>query len=119
MEEYDLLQCIDKGLEPFGSNIKQSIYWKMSILHNYSKSEIVENPQLLLNVIKDTLSDTSLVIEKSIAEEIRKVFNLSEEESSTLTDAIENAKKQIINVYSAASASRTKKGLTPPTIRTS
>jgi hypothetical protein len=99
MEEYDLLQCIDKGLEPFGSNVKQSIYWKMSILHNYSRNEIIESPELLSNVIKETLGDSSEAVEESIIVEIREKFSLPEEESQSVVDAIGNAKKQIISIY--------------------
>ena len=99
MEEYDLLQCIDKGLEPFGSNVKQSIYWKMSILHNFSRNEIIENPELLSNVIRETLGDSSEAVEESIIVEIREKFGVPEEESQSVVDAIENAKKQIISIY--------------------
>jgi hypothetical protein len=99
MEEYDLLQCIDKGLEPFGSHVKQSIYWKMSILHNYSRTEVIENPELFTNVMRETLSDSSPAVEESIAREIRIKFNISYEDSQSIVDAIGNAKRQIINIY--------------------
>jgi hypothetical protein len=99
LEEYDLLQCIEKGLEPFGSHVKQSIFWKMSILHNYSRNEVSENPEILTSVIRETLSDSSSAVEDSIAEEIRKKFSLPEEESRTMAGAIKSAKRQIIGVY--------------------
>ena len=98
-EEYDLLQCIEKGLEPFGSHVKQSIFWKMSILHNYSRDEISDNPEILLNVIRETLSDSSPAVEDSITMEIRRKFSLRVEESRSMTDAISNAKSQIIGIY--------------------
>jgi len=102
MEEYDLLQCIDRGMEPFGSNIKQSIYWKMSILHNYSKEEVIENPILLVNVIRETLGDSSIALEKSIVKEIRLSFDLTRDDSKDLVETIENAKRQIITVIATA-----------------
>jgi hypothetical protein len=99
MEEFDLLQCIDKGLEPFGLNVKQSIYWKMSILHNFSREEMIENPQLLVDIIKETLGDSAVEVEKSIIREIRTSFGISPEESESLIGAVGGAKKQIIGVY--------------------
>jgi hypothetical protein len=99
MEEYDLLQCIEKGLEPFGTHVKQSIFWKMSILHNYSRSEISDNPEILLSVIRETLSDSSPAVEDSIAQEIRSKFNLQLRESPTMADAIACARRQIISIY--------------------
>jgi len=99
MEEYDLLQCIDKGLEPFGTHVKQSIYWKMSILHNYSRNEVIENPELFTSVIRETLSDSSVAVEESIVREIRGKFNIPYKESMSVVDAIMNAKRQIISIY--------------------
>ena len=103
MEEYDLLQCVDKGLDPFGSNVKQSIYWKMSILHNYSRNEIIENPDLLQKVIRETLNDNAISVEESITRQIRIEFGLAEESARNLKDAITNAKRQIIIVRQPAS----------------
>jgi hypothetical protein len=102
MEEYDLLQCIEKGLEPFGSHVKQSIYWKMSILHNYSRSEVIDNPDLFVSVIRETLSDSSPAVEESIVTEIRNKFDLPMKEPLTMADAIRDAKRQLIGVYATA-----------------
>jgi hypothetical protein len=99
MEEYDLLQCIEKGLEPFGTHVKQSIYWKMSILHNYSKTEVIDNPEILVSVIRETLSDSSAAVEESIAREIREKFEIPYEESPTVKDAIIRAKSRLIGLY--------------------
>ncbi|MDA4129407.1 MAG: hypothetical protein OK457_01430 [Thaumarchaeota archaeon] len=104
MEEYDLLECVDKGLDPFGSNVKQSIYWKMSILHNYSRNEIVENPDLLLSVMRETLSDSAISVEESITRQIRLKFDLTAEKARNLKDAIINARSQIINVVAPSIA---------------
>ena len=71
----------------------------MSILHNYSKSEVIDNPELLASVIRETLSDSSPAIEESIALEIRRKFNLPYKETQTMAEAIASAKSQIIGVY--------------------
>jgi hypothetical protein len=103
MEEYDLLQCIDKGLDQFGTNVKQSIYWKMSILHNYSRNEIIENPDLFLKVIRETLSDSAISVEESIARQIRLKFDLPIENAQDMKRAIVSAKRQLINVAATPS----------------
>jgi hypothetical protein len=106
MEEYDLLQCIEKGLEQFGTHVKQSIYWKMSILHNYSRTELVENPEILASVIRETLSDSSAAVEESITREIRMKFNLPYDEAQTMEDAISRAKSMIIRIYASPLSAR-------------
>lgn len=108
MEEYDLLQCVDKGLDQFGSNVKQSIYWKMSILHNYSRNGVIEKPDLLLSVIRETLSDSAISVEESITRQIRITFDLPADSARNLKEAITNARRQIITVGTPASYSETK-----------
>ncbi len=109
MEEYDLLQCVDKGLDPFGTNVKQSIYWKMSILHNYPRNEVIENPDLFLAVIRETLSDSAISVEESITRQVRIAFDLPAENARTLKEAITNARRQIISVGKPSSYSEAKK----------
>ncbi len=101
-----MLQCIEKGLEPFGSHVKQSIYWKMSILHNYSRNEVIDNPELLVNVIRETLSDSSGAVEESITREIRLKFNLPYKEPQTMVDVIMSAKSQLIGIYASPVSAR-------------
>ena len=107
MEEYDLLQCIEKGLEPFGSHVKQSIFWKMSILHNYSRNEVIDNPNLLASVIRDTLGDSSPAVEESIANEITRKFDISSKTQLSMSEAISEAKRQLVGVYPTTVAVRT------------
>jgi hypothetical protein len=107
MEEYDLLQCIEKGLEPFGSHVKQSIFWKMSILHNYSRNEVIDNPNLLASVIRETLGDSFLAVEESIANEIARKFDLAAKTQLSMSEAISEAKRQLVRVYPTTVAVQT------------
>ena len=59
LEEYDLLQCIDRGLDPFGSHVKQTIYWRMAILHGSSQGGIVANADAFARVLEDLFGDTA------------------------------------------------------------
>ena len=100
MEEYDLLGCIDKGLEPLGSHVKQTIYWKMTILHGSQREGIVANPSIFAKVLQEIFGEISMRIEKSIIKELGKVFELSVEDMKTLTSAIVAAREQVVLVGS-------------------
>jgi len=100
MEEYDLRQCIDKGLEPFGSQVKQTIYWRMLILHNSPQDCVIANPAIFADVMKELFGSSAIGIERSIIREIKKTFDLRMEDAETLTSAIDAAKEQVILVSS-------------------
>ena len=70
IEDFDLLQCIDRGLEKFGRSVKQSIYWKISILYGSPEEAILSKPETFLRVIRTTFRDSSAGIEKHLFDEI-------------------------------------------------
>ena len=100
MEEYDLLQCIDKGLDGFGSSVKNAIFWRLTILHNSSRSEVISDPKVLVQVIRETFGSSASAIETSITDEIGKKFQLSTKGTRSLVEAIGEAKNQVIVSYS-------------------
>jgi hypothetical protein len=100
LEECDLLGCIDRGLEPFGSHVKQTIYWKMMILHCSHREGIINDPSIFVKVLQEIFGASAIGIEKSIVRELRKVFALSVEDRETLTSAIVAARDQVVLVGS-------------------
>lgn len=72
MEEYDLLQCIDKALDGYGSSVKNAIFWRMAILHNSTRNEVISDPTILARVIEETFGSSTKGIEMSIISEINK-----------------------------------------------
>jgi hypothetical protein len=100
LEECDLLGCIDRGLEPFGSHVKQTIYWKMMILHGSQRQGVIAHPGTFAKVIEEIMGGSAVGIEKSIIREIRKVFDLSVPKTETLVTAIDAARERIVPVSS-------------------
>jgi len=100
LEEYDLLECIDKGLEPFGSSVKQTTYWNVTILHGSQRDGLIADPSVFAKVLEEIFGASAVGIEKSIIREIRKVFKLSVEDRETLTSAIVSARDQVVPVSS-------------------
>lgn len=92
MEEHDLLGCIDKALDSFGPTVRQTVFWKMIILHNKSGAEVITDPDVFVQVLNETFSDSSAKIQESIVREIRKTFDLQED---TLVSAVTAAREKM------------------------
>ena len=92
------MQCVDKGLEPFGSHVKQTIYWRMMILHGSQRDGVITNPSVFAKVLGEIFGASAIGIERSIIGEIRKVFDLPVEDRETLTGTIVAARERIIPV---------------------
>jgi hypothetical protein len=93
MEIYDLLQCVDRALDKFGSNTKQATYWTLMTKEGISSDRIVSNPEALSRILEEIFGvEGSKIVEKAIVKEIKKVFDLEKPSSQyTLNDALEVA----------------------------
>jgi hypothetical protein len=93
MEMYDLLQCVDRALDKFGSNTKQATYWTLMTKEGISSDRIVANPEALSRILQEIFGfDGSKIVEKAIVKEIKKSFNLENPSSYyNLGDALQTA----------------------------
>ncbi|MDG6994305.1 MAG: hypothetical protein JRN52_00160 [Nitrososphaerota archaeon] len=95
MEEYDILRCIDRALDAFGSSVKNAIFWRMSTLHNSASSEVISDPAVFVGVVEEICNGSSFQVEASIIKEIRQVFDLPVEKTRSLATALNAAKQQL------------------------
>ena len=85
--ENDLLRCIDTSLEKFGASIRQTIYWKISILYGSPHEAIIMNPAAFVDVIRTTFRDSAIGVEKFLLNEIKSNFGWFEN-CKTLEDVL-------------------------------
>ncbi len=97
MEERDLLRCVDRGLDAFGSNMRDATYSALRVNEGlFSFSEMVSNPDALEGALKSVFGAGYVFAERSIITEMKKKFDLSSPASSyTISDAFTIASKEI------------------------
>ena len=96
---YDLLQCVDRGLDTFGSNIKQAAYWELMSREGVSSDRILPNPEAFVRALKQVFGTGYPLAERSIVREIKRTFELDSPISSyTIPEAFEIASKFITEV---------------------
>lgn len=96
LELYDLLQCVDRGLDSFGTNMKQAVYWTLMTNTAISSDKIVSNPDALMRALREVFRDAYPLAERSIIREMKKTFDLRGVPSSyNIVDAFELASKEI------------------------
>jgi hypothetical protein len=97
METYDLLQCIDRALDEYGTSAKQSLYFNLTLKNSAPFEEIImADPALLLKALNEVFNDSSENVKLSIVDEIKKVFGLKKpSDSYALEDAIGIARRRL------------------------
>jgi len=100
METYDLIQCVDRALDEYGTSAKQAFYLTLSLKKSAPFEEVVLNdPGLLVQVLRDVFDDSSEIVKRSIISEIKQVFGLKKPCSAyELEDALGVACRRLSGV---------------------
>jgi hypothetical protein len=94
MEVYDLLQCVDRGLDAFGSNMKQATYWTLMSKEAISSDKILTNPEAFVRALKEIFGSGYALAQRAIVKEIKKTFDLPTS-SYDIIEAFDIASKTI------------------------
>ena len=89
-------------MEPFGPHAKQTVFWRISILHQSVENSIMSSPSVFVDVLAEVFADSAVAVEESIINELARKFYLSEEkgELESLEHAIGAARDKIVSGYS-------------------
>jgi hypothetical protein len=99
LQTYDLIQCVDRGLERLGSSTKQAIYMTLTMSKGMSLDSITERPEVLTQIFQEILGkEGSALAERWIVREIRKTFGIRDTGSFNLLDALEAVRGQISGI---------------------
>jgi hypothetical protein len=99
MEMYDLLQCVDRGLDAFGSNMKQAVYWSLMSKEAISSDRILSNPEAFVRALKEIFGNGFQLAQRSIVKEMKKTFELNLPSGSyDILEAFEIVSKDITEV---------------------
>jgi len=92
-----LLDCVDRGLDIFGSTVKSVVYWHFSSKFKLERRDIPRKSEIFSECLGSIFSSRANVVEQCIVAEIMQRFHveLPSHSSINLTDAIGEARKQI------------------------
>ncbi len=65
-----MLECIDVGLDHFGSTAKEVIYFRLRTAHNLQKKDVPRKPDVFSNVIREMFGAGSALIEDRVVSAI-------------------------------------------------
>lgn len=96
MEETpEILQAIDRGLDVFGTSVRQSIYFHLEKECGIDRSEILSNPEKLERGLEVLFGSGTQIVLMHIVRKINSEFGVN---GTTLTDAIRKAERRNIIV---------------------
>jgi hypothetical protein len=71
LNDYDLMECIEEGLDKFGPGIKYSVMWRMVVQGDSPKEGILVNPKAFLSALRSIFGHSAKVIEVEILGRIK------------------------------------------------
>jgi len=99
---YDLRLCVDKGLDSFGSNVKQAVYWSLMSKESISSDEVLSNPDAFIRALKEVFNAGFPLAQRAIVKEIKKTFEIDMSPGSyDLQEALDLVSKEITDLPSS------------------
>jgi hypothetical protein len=95
LDEYELIECIDEGLDLFGPSLRYTIYWRMVVLQNAPREGILANPTPFISALRDVFGAGGNQIETTIVNKIKEKFELKDSKSDSLVEIIAEARNRI------------------------
>ena len=94
VDDYEIIECIDDGLDGFGQSIKFTIYWRLTILHSVPHSGILANPEAFMQEIRSVFGEGAKEIENGIVRKIVERAGLESLETLGLPEVIRLARRE-------------------------
>ena len=88
----EILESIDRGLDVFGSSVREAIYFHLEKESGISRSEIISNPKKFIAGLEPIFGPGARTIEKHLISNINSQFGIS---GTTLDDVIAKTKSRI------------------------
>jgi hypothetical protein len=100
LDDYELMQCIDGGLDKFGRGIKYTVYWRMVVLNESPSEGIISNPEGFVSALKSIFGKSAKQIEQAIIDEINALAGEKNEQFHSLPELISQVRRERLLVQS-------------------
>ncbi len=91
-----ILECVDKGLDVFGTTVKTVIYYRFKTIYNHERSDIARKPDLFSECLRTFFGERAISVETSIVAKIQdKLHPNGVKISDSLTRAITEARNEL------------------------
>jgi hypothetical protein len=92
----NILDCIDSGLDAFGTTVKNVIYFRFKTIFDLDRRDILRKPEAFRECLIGFFGERAFNIEMSIVAQIVERFHLPEVNlSDSMVRAVVEARKQI------------------------
>lgn len=100
LDDYELMQCVDTGLDRFGRGIKYTVYWRMVVLNESPSEGIISNPKGFVNALKSIFGNGAKQIEQAIIDEINTLVGEEDNQIDSLPELLSQVRRERLLVQS-------------------
>lgn len=70
-------ECIDRGLDRVGPNVKYLVYWHLQNIGHIKRAEIPANPEKFVKALGGLYRESAAGVERGIVQELNATFGLA------------------------------------------
>jgi hypothetical protein len=90
-----ILECVDRGLDVFGTSVKAVVYWRFQTVYNQERKDILHKPEKFSECLRTFFGERAFSVEAAIVAAINEQLRPNNLKlSDSLTRAITEARNQ-------------------------
>ncbi len=94
LNDYDLMDCIEEGLNKFGPGITYTVMWRMVVLGDSPKEGILVNPHAFVSALQSIFGHSAKLIEMEVLNQIKARAGSEYSEMQDLAELVNILRKQ-------------------------
>lgn len=102
LNDYDLMECIEEGLNKFGPGIKYTVMWRMVVLGDSPKEGILANPQAFVAALHSIFGRSAEMLEREVVSRIKARADEDYATIEGLVELVQALRKQDRNLCDLA-----------------
>lgn len=71
LSDYEMMECIEEGLNKFGSSIKYAVMWRMVVLGDSPREGILAKPEAFVSALHSIFGNSAKSIEQEVITQIK------------------------------------------------
>jgi triphosphoribosyl-dephospho-CoA synthetase len=93
--DYELMECIERGLNRFGASVKYAIMWRMVVMGEAPKEGILVKPEAFSAALQSIFGVSGMLVERAVLDEVKVCVDAEKYGGfEKLTDLINAVRRQ-------------------------
>jgi hypothetical protein len=85
---YEIFQCVDRGLSSIGSSVAHVTYWRLLETYDFKPTDIAADPEVLSKALLEIFGSGAVLLGRAIVRELATKFQMAWKKLPSFAEAV-------------------------------